>query len=649
MGDDSKDHLLRISVRHQQPIINLLLDIQQKREERTEVSSKFLNNLECFRVGTRMSGKTKLYREWIQVSRESDYVALSYTWNPSEYEENTNGGYLVQNRKKTTFYSSGVRDCVFDRITKYMKYKGVELLWIDRHSIPQPNCTDPQCGRRPCKKKAAALRSMDWVYKKSEHPVALLGRPITTKHELDLLYHILTREFPSGSRSTGFMGCEEWEKNAVRLLYEITSDRWWQRAWTFQENYKGGMGMVLLIPHPQPLEAHKRKYRFFDNVPGELCIQSICFFEKATNLCQGLKDRKNVTPWVEEMIDCILSKAGRYRELLAKSEPMDPIIITDTEGRGVKEPWDRLSIVANCCDYPVRLDEQQLRHRGCSLSLSMLTMCLLNGLILHNGTSIRNVSGKPVSNMSVSEFIKVQAFNKFHSPPGQPGLTFNKGCRFVDVELSKAGIRTKGHLWSLGPIIDTNTFNDWLPWVENPRDDLTLLAQQRLTQLYRRLRWLSQWKLAEWIEAYLRGDTVGNNPYEFVGDYMLMMADTVASAIEERKSLRLGRLWGARGGSAPYTAIFVWQDAHRKNSNEKSAFVFTSSQPKEAGTDGCYVNDTDRHVSLEVRLARNPADYNIPCLYIKRWLLGLCFFEGYPRTEVIFPWPQALMDMKPDL
>ncbi|KAI1086057.1 hypothetical protein F5B19DRAFT_487767 [Rostrohypoxylon terebratum] len=547
MDDDSRDHLLRISVRHQQPIINLLLDIQQKKEQRTEASSKFLDELECFYIGIGKSGKTKLFREWIRVSREPNYLALSYTWSPSKDEESTKGGYLVQNRNRSRFYSSGVRDCVLGRITKYMKHKDVQLLWVNRHNIPQQNCKDPQCECGPCKKKAAALRSMDWVYKKSNHPVALLGRPITTK------------KFASDPQSMWFTG---WKK------------------------------MILLIPHPQPLEDHKLRCKLFGDVPGELCIQSI---------------------W-----------AGRYKELLDKSEPMDPAIIADTERRGVKEPWDRLSIVANCCDYPVRLAEQQLRHNGCSLSLSMLAMCLLNGLILHNGAS----SDKAAFEMTIPKFLEARCFNKFLSPPGQPSLTFNKGCRFINVELSKAGIGTQGHLWSLGPVIDTGTIDNEPPWVENPRDDLTLLAQQRLTQLSCRLRSLSHKRLAEWIEAYLRRDTVGDDPYQFVGDYMLMMADTVASAIKEKKPLRLGRLRdakGARGENVPYTAIF------------------------ETGTDGYYINDTDRYVSLHVRSDEDQANGSVTYLYTKRWLPGLCFFKGYPRKEVIFPWPQALMDIKPDL
>jgi hypothetical protein len=35
------------------------------------------------------------------------------------------------------FKPSDVRDCVFDRISNYMRTIGVNLLWIDRHGINQ--------------------------------------------------------------------------------------------------------------------------------------------------------------------------------------------------------------------------------------------------------------------------------------------------------------------------------------------------------------------------------------------------------------------------------------------------------------------------------------------------------------------------------
>ncbi|KAI6080979.1 hypothetical protein F4821DRAFT_265375 [Hypoxylon rubiginosum] len=73
------------------------------------------------------------------------------------------------------------------------------------------------------------------------------------------------------------------------------------------------------------------------------------------------------------------------------------------------------------------------------------------------------------------------------------------------------------------------------------------------------------------------------------------MAKEVASAIEQGKELRLGRLRGRN----PCTAIFVWGEASRGDSDNEPAFAFTSSQPKKHGFKGHDASDIDRHVYFE--------------------------------------------------
>jgi hypothetical protein len=77
---------------------------------------------------------------------------------------------------------------------------------------------------------------MDLVYSLSKHPVALLGRPIEWEHELDLLNRILTAKLVDELNITK----HDEILQALSLLSRITKDRWWTRAWTFQEDYRGG-------------------------------------------------------------------------------------------------------------------------------------------------------------------------------------------------------------------------------------------------------------------------------------------------------------------------------------------------------------------------------------------------------------------------
>ncbi|KAF2965113.1 hypothetical protein GQX73_g8449 [Xylaria multiplex] len=264
---------------------------------------------------------------------------------------------------------------------------------------------------------------------------------------------------------------------------------------------------------------------------------------------------------------------------------MSPTIIADVEKRGVKNAWDRLAIVGNCCSYPVRMDIERLRRSGYSLSLSMLAMCLLNGEILDNRPSDKHT---PL-NITVSEFLKAQSFDRLSSPLEQRGLTFNKGSRFINVKLNKSGILTKGHLWRLGRIIQTAHFNHKHPRVYSPRGELTSPEQRYLAQLAQNLKTYRESRdLAGRIAEYLREDAFGCAPFQTGENYMCMMMVEVSNAIKEGKTLRLGSLVG----SDECMAIFICE------SDDQPGFVFTSSRPKNHNSETHEANDTDRHVSL---------------------------------------------------
>ncbi|RYP25253.1 hypothetical protein DL765_000134 [Monosporascus sp. GIB2] len=619
--DDSRRSLGDIARHHQRSIVSLLLNIQ-RHEARQSDFLGFLDDLECFYVD---DNKRTLFRRWINAWKESRYVALSYTWEPSDEEDGTSGRYDVQDRSRSCYFKSPVRNCVFERVTKYMRYEGVELLWIDRHSIPQETCKRHSCTHRACGRKNEGLQSMDWVYKRSAHPLALLGRPIKSRDELQLLYEILKGRFIAGPYRASHSHHQLSEdtsrrraRDALLLLHEITSDLWWRRAWTFQENYKGGEAMTLLISHQPSWESQKRRYRIFGRIPGELRISSVQFSDRATRLCQAFRSAGFQTPEEKRAIRDIRTRAGRYAVLLKKSESMAPAIIADVARRGVSNPWDRLAIVANCCSYPVRLHLQELRENGHSLSLSMLAMCLLNGQILHN---VRP-SPRPASDMTASRFLKAQSFDGLSSPQGERSLTFNKGCRFIDVELTETGILTSGHLWELGPTIRTAEFDDEPSPVRAAQGAPDPQKQQLLTQLCRELDSDPEsWGLAEEIYNFLHQDAMGDEPFKFSKNYMLMMAAEVARAIRDGKLLRLGRL----EGEDQYSAVFVWGDDSPRVSDSEPAFVFTSSQPRIPDSGGHDANDTDRHVSLEVdrRTTTRQTGNCPPRLYIKRWVHGL--------------------------
>lgn len=330
--------------------------------------------------------------------------------------------------------------------------------------------------------------------------------------------------------------------------------------------------------------------------------------------------------------------------------------ITDSIGRReLGDRWDRLAIVANCCQYPIRLKKEELQQKSCSLGLSMLSLCLLNGEIIDNGKTEKTDRSPPLTR--VNEYLRTQFFNKFHGPQIDRSLTFNKSCRFINVKLNAHGIMTEGHLWKLGRIIRTVDFPDQLPQLKKLRSSLTVHQRRRLAQLASELRSLSHVPLACSIEDYLRLDSSNNGrsqPWrsDFPRRYMRMAAKMLVEAIDRGETLRLGSLWGCREALTPYQAVFIWEDGDdsqkiHANQQEVPSFVFTASRPKQPNSSSVGTNDIDHHVSLEVRFADLDLEHRVPQLYVRRWLSGLCFFKRCPRSNVIFPWPPPVETLTP--
>ena len=658
---DSDKSLLEIARYRGASIVSLMLDIQQNQLQQTKILS-FIKNLEC--LSPEDCRSNFLFRRWVNAFDNKDYVALSYTWDASIHEDPSKGHYKIQSRDRLNFYQSRARNCVFERTLKYMSKFHVSLLWMDRHCIRQWTCGKIECTHRECTQKQCGLQTMDLVYALSGHPLALLGRPIETAYELELLAKILSGKFVFYNRQSGVQLSKETTRleatMAILLLKEMTSDLWWRRAWIFQESYRAGSAMSLLISHPRSLEKQKRSYdiELFQDIYGELCINAVKFSYEATRICLAVKRTQPVTTEESDAVNHVFSTAARYSVLLENHQSMTPVIVSDVEKREVKFPWDRLAIVANCCQYPVRLDIQELAQKEQSVSLSMLTMCLLNGEILWN----KEANGS-LFHMTVSEFLRSQSFKGFYAPIGSRSLSFNKGCRFIHTSLTQNGVFTKGHIWKLGGVIDSHELKDEPSWVKNPAGRLSLHERKRLIQLANKLRSLNHFLLERQIIQYLQHDSYlssedGLHQETFAASYMRIMASELVRAIDCGVAIRLGSLWEPSGRPSPYRAIFIWDhdvDQTKIQSCEKSVpshrnrsfLVFTASRPEIQVSDGHDANDMDRHVSLEVRHEgyvehRGRAT---PRLLTDRWIAGLCFFEGLPRTAVIFPWPPGLEEI----
>lgn len=579
-----------------------------------------------------------LRRHWINAFKERHFIALSYTWEASEDEDKTRQRYRIQARDKKGYFPSGVRDCVFERIFKFMHVHDVPYLWIDRHCVAQQSCKKP-CKHKRCVTKRNAIHAMDLVYQRSLYPVALLGRPITSTRDISMLARILSGElasrYASGIRSLKKPSLNE-ARQALALLDLITSDYWWTRAWTFQENYRAGPNMTLLIPHTPCLERTKRKYgKLFGRVPGELNVRSTHFSKQATRLCQAA-----YTLGLEkDTADRILRMAGRYTFLLEDSDLMTSRIVADIRARDLREISDLPGIIANCCQYQRRLRKDFLDEYD-DIDLAIFALRLLNGEVLNNGRG----RGRDLAEHTVDHLF----FRQFRAPRNLLSLTYNKSCRFHAVALTKMGVVTTGHLWKLGRVIHIGRHFRHMPYLNSPGDKLQM--REYLVQLVKTLSEIGAQSLAEELKYFLRYDHPcsslhSSTPSTFAKHHKSAMLKEVITAIQEGKSLRLAHLQSHSMGKFPASALFVHKVNEKAQRRSPPGFVFTASRPKLQVDKQRNHNDLHRYVSFEVDVAGLTSQ--LPQLHIKQWMPGLCFFSGCPRREVLFPWPDSLMSSLP--
>ena len=648
-------------------ISTILLDLQAHYKISSNTSMEWARRLECLCLESHhlhISRRKPNMHTILQKRRvdlfSGSYIALSYTWDASEDEDATLGAYSVKVRPSARPIVSRVRNVILNRAIAYMKCVQCTNLWIDRECIRQDQSPEQEL----------AIQSMDLVYSWSRFPIALLSVRINNSRELYLLTRLLRGEFAAYS-SIQDTPCSNEVEELLILLNRIVSNRWWSRTWTFQEDYRASISMKLLLRHAPMLERQKRSARkcsgenLFGILKGEICVSSADFRTECSELCTAYQ-KQTSNPEARQICRRIIERVPKYTVLLRKTNehgeriiqnPMSPMIFAHIGAREIKKESDRLAIAANCCVYPVRLQTENLRKTNCSLSLAMLALYLLNGEIIVND----NRGYKPLE-LNLYEILKQESLKDFKPPFGNE-LTFAKGCRFVDVELSHSGVETVGHVWKLGDTIRTNKLSGCkLPY--DYEDGFLSRVQRRmlkkLIQILRSRRLASRCKrLIGKLETYLRQD-LKDEPRSFSKVYKDTMTEEIVDAMRKGKTLHLASLVnrfqqeqsGCRYNFTDeledcadykrykreddyddydndYLGIFI---ANHQEQN-CDAYIFTSS----CSTTKSF-REIDKHVSLKVHW-QNTTKEGLPKLLIKNWLNGLCFFDGYRRRKVVFPWP----------
>jgi hypothetical protein len=582
----------------------------QKHAGPVEKVHEWAEDLLCLQYEPQSSPR---FREMYNHALNQEFVAVSWTRQPSKLENPRTGKYSVQS---TCLYGMGrtatrrldIRNSILDPVVVYLVARNLDLFWIDEARIRQGNA----------KKKAEAINSIDLVYKKSTRNTGLLSSSILTSNGAALMARLfdgkLTTKDDFGKIHLTQDVSNQTVVKVVRTLEDLIGDDWWKRAWIYQEEYLSGLRMDLLIP----IESKVRVPSGCNLVPGEFCVQATRFREQTSRFLWACPKRYRAT--CNRMLMTVEKFSITLQQRNGISQPMSATILAGIEKRDIKEPWDTLAITADACAYQIRLDAETLAHEGRSLSLSLLAQFLLNGEIFVLGDCNDGSQSELLQDNVNGLLYRIQPqFDEL--PVSIRKLTFLEYCRPPSVSFYTEGLKTVGCLWNLPEEARIYTCNFGLPIISNARRDhleacpwdsleLSLLADE--------LEFVGETSIAVRLRRYLNQRR--NDLASPARDYMDLMACKIFQAIDWGFQLRLGYLdkREAMGIFIPHA-----EELHR------SLHVMTTWQPPQEVFHG-----VGNAVSLQVNLHANRTVSPV------RWINGLVFFSTKSDSDdILIKWP----------
>ncbi|MCJ1464062.1 hypothetical protein MMC07_002673 [Pseudocyphellaria aurata] len=299
------------------------------------------------------------------------YIAVSYCWNRENVEWFTGDieTPIEILQKDIGKRPRHVNPDVLHRSLAYAKHRGVNAIWIDQECINQDDPTDKENG----------IQAMDIVYQESHHPIAILEFFFQTQIEVDVFTSLVDFDF---------------EPDHIEVLGDMLSllsqDAWFSRAWTLQESTSAGPSMMLLLGCPG-----LNKHSDFGPTPGEFEISIWDFQNAMVNARLLIEEALAAEMWSDDshavyasnLADVLYNHIptiypnsfdGR-RDASHRQQCNAAEALTFLDDRFNSVFSDRLAILANICNYEVRINSAVLELRGFSFSACALTLAILNG------------------------------------------------------------------------------------------------------------------------------------------------------------------------------------------------------------------------------------------------------------------------------
>ena len=307
-----------------------------------------------------------------------EYISVSYTWAHSQEIDPSTPipDYRIKDQATpdAPFRSINCPTMVFHRAWYFARARGIPYVWIDQECIYQDNTED----------KERHLQIMDKIYEKSKRTVAILSKEVPDTM-LSALSQLL---FNDSHKLYGAPHYNNWlldvdffpifnhlTKDRMRpLVSYILSDRWFTRAWTFQENHCASACEFLVPVRNKGDTAVKlASYLIGDDVSLTFrCMLDWMNIDQSRYLLSGVASISPDINLVSRPLHSLLyekhpSFPAPHSILFGMMEKCDNLICSD-----------RLTIFANACGFRHKLNSTILNDVKYSYSTCMIALIMAN-------------------------------------------------------------------------------------------------------------------------------------------------------------------------------------------------------------------------------------------------------------------------------
>ncbi|RDW83486.1 hypothetical protein BP5796_04977 [Coleophoma crateriformis] len=313
------------------------------------------------------------------------FLAVSYCWQDSKRTTDPSvEPYDVIEEDGSTRKVRAPKD-VIDRAVDFAAQNGYRMIWIDQECIDQDDGPEKELG----------IQSMDIVYQRAHMSIGLFRTTFVEQRHLDALLLFFEMLVGTSFQKRGPHPLRACRSLRLEVLAEalkmILEDRWNTRGWILQEAFSASGRMTILFPASKGTNVKGWSLVCHDLSLTELAIQLDVLrscLAKSREMILARDFKLNVPDW-----DKTMESLRWFHPVEQPSHSFDFWINGDKTKRSCNAAValsflrtryndriaDRVAIVANLCDYSLRLNTVKLHETEHSLSLCIYVLALLNG------------------------------------------------------------------------------------------------------------------------------------------------------------------------------------------------------------------------------------------------------------------------------